>query len=159
MKRGIGFVVFGLLGMAVALAQEGPAERERPRPPMDPMRQMEMQGRQLEMQAREEKMRFQREMDNLQLEERRIELEKQRRALGAGPARPKGKPWRGHACPALGIVLLGGFIVHVLTTIWVYQDIRRRNAGSGIWIVVTLLTGLLGAAVYAFVRLGDKQTA
>ena len=34
----------------------------------------------------------------------------------------------------------------------------RRNAGSGLWIVVTLLTGLFGAAVYALVRLGEKQT-
>ena len=48
-------------------------------------------------------------------------------------------------------------VVHLLLAIWVYQDIRNRNAGSGLWIVVTLLTGLLGVLVYALVRLGDKS--
>ena len=51
------------------------------------------------------------------------------------------------------------FIVHILLAIWVYGDIRRRNTGSGIWIIITLLTGLLGALVYAIVRLGDKPAA
>ncbi len=40
--------------------------------------------------------------------------------------------------------------------IWVYGDIRKRNAGSGIWIVVTLLAGFFGALLYAIARLGDK---
>jgi len=47
-------------------------------------------------------------------------------------------------------------VVNILLAIWVYQDIRKRNAGSGIWIVVTLMTGLLGALVYAVVRIGEK---
>jgi hypothetical protein len=46
----------------------------------------------------------------------------------------------------------------------VYQDIRARNAGSGLWIVLVLVAGLLAALVYAVVRLGDigngkKRTA
>ena len=49
------------------------------------------------------------------------------------------------------------FVVHILVGVWVYQDIRRRNAGSGIWIALGLLTGLLGALVYAVVRLGDSR--
>jgi len=48
-------------------------------------------------------------------------------------------------------------IVHVLVAVWVYQDLRRRNAGSGIWIVIALLAGLFGALVYAVVRLGDSR--
>ena len=55
-------------------------------------------------------------------------------------------------------MLLVCFVVHILLTVWVYQDIRRRNSGSGIWVAVTLMTGLLGAAVYALVRLGDRQS-
>jgi len=59
--------------------------------------------------------------------------------------------WKGAAA-----LMLICFVVHILLTVWVYQDVRRRNASSGIWIVVTLLTGLLGAAVYALVRIGEK---
>jgi len=44
-----------------------------------------------------------------------------------------------------------------LCAVWVYQDIRRRASGSGIWIVIALLTGLLGTLVYAVVRLGENQ--
>ena len=47
-------------------------------------------------------------------------------------------------------------VVWLLLAVWVFQDIRKRNAGSGLWIVVTLLTGLLGAVLYALVRIGDK---
>jgi hypothetical protein len=31
------------------------------------------------------------------------------------------------------------------------------NRGSGIWIVIVLLAGLLGALVYAVVRIGDGR--
>jgi hypothetical protein len=39
------------------------------------------------------------------------------------------------------------------------MDIRQLNRGSGLWIVIALLTGLLGALVYAVVRLGDARGA
>ena len=58
-----------------------------------------------------------------------------------------------------GITLAILLVVHILLTVWVYTDIRGRNSGSGIWITVTLLTGLLGAAVYALVRIGDARSA
>ena len=55
------------------------------------------------------------------------------------------------------LLLLLVLVVHILVAVWVYQDIRQRNSGSGIWIVVALLTGLLGVLVYAIVRLGDTR--
>ncbi len=58
-----------------------------------------------------------------------------------------------NAAPLLIVIA----IVHILTVIWVYQDIRKRGVGSGIWIVIALLTGLLGTLVYAVVRLGDTR--
>jgi len=48
-------------------------------------------------------------------------------------------------------------VVHVFTAIWVYLDIRQRNRGSGLWIVLALLAGLLGTLVYAVVRIGDTE--
>jgi hypothetical protein len=48
-------------------------------------------------------------------------------------------------------------LVHILTAVWVYQDIQKRHVGSGLWIVLALLTGLCGTLVYAVVRLGDTS--
>jgi hypothetical protein len=54
-------------------------------------------------------------------------------------------------------IVLVCLVVHILAAVWVYQDIRRRGSGSGIWIVIVLLAGLLAALVYAVVRLGDAR--
>ena len=101
--------------------------------------QMEMRGMELEQRGAE--MEFHRRMQELELEKNKIELERMRR----------GHKDRKH--PFLLLVV----IVHILVAVWVYQDIRKRNAGSGIWIVIALLAGLLGALVYAVVRIGDND--
>jgi len=54
-------------------------------------------------------------------------------------------------------MLLGALVIHILLAIWVSRDIRQKNSGSGIWVVVTLMAGLMGALVYAVVRLGDAR--
>ena len=89
--------------------------------------------------------------------------------LMAGPVQQMGpamKPWQkpgacggGHHKKCCGAFLGILAIVHLLLGVWVYKDIRKRNSGAGVWIVVTLLTGLLGAAVYALVRLGDIRAS
>ena len=107
----------------------------------DPEYLMEMRGREMELEQREAEMDFQRRMQDLELEERQIEVDRLREGH-----EPKMKPF-----------LLLVMIVHILMAIWVYQDIRKRNAGSGIWIVIALLAGLLGVLVYAVVRLGDED--
>ena len=48
-------------------------------------------------------------------------------------------------------------LVHLLATIWVYQDQQRRKKPSGLWLVLVLLAGLPAAAVYALVRIGDAK--
>jgi hypothetical protein len=91
-------------------------------------------------------MEFQRQRWELELEEIKRELEKH--DDGGGVA----------------VLLLLCGVVHILLAVWVYQDIRARSAGSGLWIVLVLVAGLLAALVYAVVRLGDigngkKRTA
>ena len=87
----------------------------------------------------------------MELEERRIELDRQR-----GELKHPGH-WKHHKkrCAVPFIILC--LLVHVLVAVWVYQDIQRRKHGSGIWIVIALLTGLLGVLVYAVVRIGDSR--
>ena len=55
----------------------------------------------------------------------------------------------------LAVLLLLVAVVHILMAIWVYADNRKRGAGYGLWIVITLLSGFFGALVYAVIRLGD----
>ncbi len=129
---------------ALAVAQEeGPEDFEF---------QMEMQEREMELEYRNAEMDLERRMQELELEKRKIELEHMRRPKGQ-PGHMKNHDDDDDLHPLLLLVL----VVHILCAVWVYQDIRRRAGGSGIWIVIALLTGLLGTLVYAVVRLGESQ--
>jgi len=101
--------------------------------------QIKLHERKLELEQRQADMEFKRRMGELELEKAKIGLERLRKA---------GRPH-----PILLIVL----VVHILTAVWVYQDIHHRGSGSAIWIVIALLAGLLGTLVYAIVRLGDGE--
>jgi hypothetical protein len=109
-------------------------------------RQMEHREREMELEHREAEMGFEREMQQLELEERKTHIEREH----AGHRERHGKKG---AAPLLLLIL----VVHILVAVWVYTDIRKLNSGSGIWIVIALLTGLLGTLVYAVVRMGDAR--
>ena len=115
--------------------------------------QMEMHERKMEMQHREAEMDLERRMQELELEKRKIDLENMRRPK-EHPEHMKGND--DDDDNDLHPLLLLLAVVHILCAVWVYQDIRRRAGGSGIWIVIALLTGLLGTLVYAVVRLGES---
>jgi hypothetical protein len=108
-------------------------------------RHMHMRKMEMQMQQEEAEMRFQEQMRELELQARRMDLENVELA-------------QVHHKDDMGPLLLICLIVNILTAIWVFQDIRKRGAGSGLWIVIALLTGLIGTLVYAVVRLGEKQT-
>ena len=138
MKRCILIMVLATMFAPVAVFSQEIELQENPE------YQMEMHERQMELEQRDAEMGFQRSMQELELEKHKIELERMRRGHKHRPCRP---------CPLLFLIV----IVHILVAIWVYQDIRKRNAGSGIWIVIALLAGLVGALVYAVVRIGDND--
>ena len=127
-------------------------EREKPK---DIDIQMEMRKREMELQQQKDQMDIERRMQELELEKRKIELEHMRRA-NEHPGRLEDfdDDDDDDEEMLLAILLLLG-VVNILCAVWIFQDIRRRNAGSGIWIVIALLTGLLGTLVYAIVRLGN----
>lgn len=123
---------------------------EQPGPPEEQMeREMHLRHMQLELQEREAELDFQQGMKKLGLEKRKIALKRERKTLHR-PAHFK-HCGKGKMLP----IVIVCFIVHILLTVWVYKDIRQRNSGSGIWIVIVLLTGLLGVLPYAIVRLGE----
>lgn len=115
------------------------------------MRQIELKKEHMAIQQHEAEMDFNQKM-------REIELQKLRRGLENKQQRRKHPGGAGHCGHGIMFPLLAIFcIVHILVAVWIYQDIRKRNTGSGLWIVIALLTGLLGALVYAVVRLGDNR--
>jgi len=138
-----------LLFCAAAHCQEAEGQELRELESVE--RQMHLGEKHLDLEARKSELDFQQKVRKLELEKRRMKLQRQR----AGKKHKKG--WKhkdkDNAAPLLIVIA----IVHLLTVIWVYQDIRKRGVGSGIWIVIALLTGLLGTLVYAVVRLGDTR--
>jgi len=136
MKRYVfGIVLVSMLVPAAAFCRD--FDRQ------DAEHEMALRDRDMDFQHRQAEMDIERETQKLELEERRFELERAR----------EGHKDKVH--PLLLLVL----VVHILVAVWVHMDIRQLNRGSGIWIVIALLTGLLGALVYAVVRLGDGRPA
>jgi len=119
---------------ALAWCQEGQ--------PPNPEREMQLKRMELELEQQRTEADFQREMRSLELEARRLDLAR------AGQKREGG---------GLAVLLILCAVVRILVPVWIYQDIRQRGAGSGLWIVLGLLGGLLAALVYAVVRLGDAD--
>lgn len=112
--------------------------------PEDMEMQMQMRKMEMDLNQRKADMDMERQMQQLDLEQRRMELERARHDDN-DDEREGG----------LVVLLLICAVVHILVAVWVYMDIRQLNSGSGIWIVIALLTGLLGALVYSVVRIGD----
>ena len=129
------------------------AEQEAQAETGERMRQLELKRQHLALQQREAEMDFEQKMRELELKKHYMALEQKQP--------PQTHPdcfahhRKGRMFPLLAICC----IVHILVAVWVYQDLRRRNAGSGVWIAIALLTGLLGTLVYAVVRLGDSRQA
>ena len=137
MKRRVLWMVLAAMVLLppVAFCQEakGPEDFER---------QMQMREREMEVQGRQAKMEMDRRMAELELAKRKMELAQMEKARRHGPG------------PLLLLVVVA---VHILAAVWVYKDIRQRGCGSGLWVVISLLAGLLGTLVYAVVRLGDGE--
>ncbi len=120
---------------------------------MDPEHMFEMRHRELDLEEREMELNFQREMRKIELEERHFEIKRMR-----NKAHGKKKHCK-HSHKKLFLILALCAVVNILMAVWVYRDIRNRNTGSGLWIVITLLAGFWGAIIYAIVRIGDKRQA
>ena len=137
---------------AVAIAEEG----DRPQPPRPKIEQQMQRIRNAQNELQEQRQQLERERRKLgqewqKLEHRKGQMQPQRQ----WPARKQ--MHKGGHKPLCGLLMVMCLVVNILVAIWVFQDIRTRGTGSGIWIVIALISGLLGALVYAVVRLGDVK--
>lgn len=133
-----------LPGIALATAEEEALALEAEKLDVAHNRRL----KELDLEAREAELGVERQMHELELEARRAQIERSQR----GPDRHKKKP-----AGVIGLIGLIMIIVRVLATIWVFGDLQRRKTGSGLWIPIVLLGGLLGLLVYAVIRLGDMR--
>ncbi|MBN2137718.1 MAG: hypothetical protein JW720_07920 [Sedimentisphaerales bacterium] len=138
-----------LYALLTTVLLPGAAFAGEPNPSADMDRQLELRAMELEIAQRESEIKFKEEMAQLELEQRRLQIEQAHRKLNHFRHKPH---------PVFALLLIGCIVVRILTAVWVYGDINRRNAGSGIWVVIALVAGLFGVLTYAVVRLGDNGT-
>ncbi len=51
------------------------------------------------------------------------------------------------------IIVVGALIVvDVIIAVWVYRDARDRGMEAELWLIMVLLTGLIGLIIYLIVR-------
>lgn len=131
-------VVFTPLALAQRPEEHGMAPWE------EQERGIELRHRELELESLEAQLAFEAQMRELELEARRADME---REFSQASGNEDGT----------AIFILFWFVINILLTIWVYQDLQKRGGGSGIWIAVTLIAGIPGVLVYAVVRLGDNR--
>ena len=142
-------VLLAMLLAGIGFGEEAGEAQGRPEENME--RQIHLRRMQLEMEEQEAEHDFRRNKRELELKERKIAL--------AHKQKPQkySKHSKCHCGEKMAPLLIICFVVHILLTVWVYQDIRKRGRGSGIWIVIVFLTGLFGVLPYAIVRLGDVR--
>ncbi|MBN2270353.1 MAG: hypothetical protein JXN61_07060 [Sedimentisphaerales bacterium] len=144
-KHMLCLLVAGIIAPTILFADE--AERAI----QDAENQLEMSNIQLEQRKAETEFEFGRQMRQLELEKARLEIENAHRRLGRHPGP---KPER-----ICAIILLVAILNRILAPIWIYRDMRQRNAGSVILVLLGVLGGLAGLLTYAVVRLGDVNTS
>ena len=70
-------------------------------------------------------------------------------------------PWAfwGMFTGALCIIPVVMFILWIVLAIWVYKDAERRGSSGALWLVIVIITGILGLIIWLVVRppIGGKQ--
>ena len=71
-------------------------------------------------------------------------------------------PWAfwGLFTGVLCIIPIVGFIIWIVLAIWVYKDAEKRDSSGALWLIIVLITGLLGLIIWLIVRppIGGKKT-
>ncbi|MHA2061248.1 MAG: hypothetical protein ACW963_03035 [Candidatus Sifarchaeia archaeon] len=53
---------------------------------------------------------------------------------------------------AIGVIW---FVVAILIAVWVYRDAEKRGESGALWLIIVLITGIIGLIIWLIVR-GDK---
>jgi heme/copper-type cytochrome/quinol oxidase subunit 2 len=47
-------------------------------------------------------------------------------------------------------------VIGILIAIWVYRDAESRGMNGALWLIIVILTGIIGLIIYLLVRAGEK---
>ncbi len=53
---------------------------------------------------------------------------------------------------ALYLVIAVWCIIGIILAVWVYRDAKERGMEAELWLLIVLLTGLIGLIIYLIVR-------
>jgi len=71
-------------------------------------------------------------------------------------------PWAfwGLFTGALCIIPIIAIIIGIALAIWVYKDAEKRGSSGALWLIIVLITGILGLIIWLVVRppIGGKKT-
>ena len=62
-----------------------------------------------------------------------------------------------------GAACIGGFalmfIIWIVLAIWVYKDAEKRDGNGALWLIIVIITGILGLIIWLIVRppIGGKK--
>jgi hypothetical protein len=57
----------------------------------------------------------------------------------------------GFGALVLGLIIVS-FIIGILLAIWVYRDAEKRGGSSVLWLLIVLITGIIGLIIWLVVR-------
>ena len=71
-------------------------------------------------------------------------------------------PWAalGLFTGALCIIPILMFIIWVILAVWVYKDAEKRGSSGALWLIIVIITGIIGLIIWLVVRppIGGKKT-
>ncbi|MFB0559727.1 MAG: hypothetical protein ACETWM_00655 [Candidatus Lokiarchaeia archaeon] len=50
------------------------------------------------------------------------------------------------------IIILVWCVIGIILAIWVYRDAQSRGMNGALWLIITILLGLIGLIIYLVVR-------
>jgi hypothetical protein len=69
---------------------------------------------------------------------------------GLTPAQQDGEAFAGLLCSIIVPIVL--LIIWIRVAVWVYRDARSRGLEATMWLLITLLAGIIGLIIYLVVR-------
>jgi len=71
-------------------------------------------------------------------------------------------PWALGLTGAFCIIPLVLVIIGIVLAIWVYRDAEKRDSSGALWLIIVLITGIIGLIIWLIVRPpigGNKKTS
>ena len=53
---------------------------------------------------------------------------------------------------AVFIQIIVWFVIAIALAVWVYRDAESRGMGGALWLIITLIAGIIGLIIYVVVR-------